>query len=48
MRLTVREPGNGRFTLKVRSPAWADGATVQVDGRTTKVPPGTLASVKRD
>jgi DUF1680 family protein len=48
VRLTVREPGNGQFALKVRIPAWATGATVRVKGRTVKAGPGALATVGRD
>jgi DUF1680 family protein len=48
VRLTVREPGDGRFILKVRIPAWAAGATMRVNGATEKVAPGTLAAVRRD
>jgi DUF1680 family protein len=48
VRLTVREPADGRFTLKVRIPAWADGATMRVNGGTEKVAPGELATVRRE
>jgi DUF1680 family protein len=47
VRLTVREPGNGQFAIKLRVPAWAHGATLRVDGRTEKPAPGELATVKR-
>ncbi len=47
VRLTVREPGNGRFAMKVRIPAWANGATLRVDGKTENVAPGELATVSR-
>lgn len=48
VRLTVREAGNGRFTVKVRIPAWTAGATLRVDGRVRKVTSGELATVRRD
>ena len=47
VRLTVREAGDGRFTLKVRIPAWAAGATMRVNGAPGKVAPGALAA-RRD
>jgi len=43
VRLTVREPGNGRFTMKLRIPAWAKGATLRVNGKSENVVPGELA-----
>jgi DUF1680 family protein len=46
VRVTVREPGDGRFTLKLRIPAWADGATVRVNGKTERVAPGEFATVR--
>jgi DUF1680 family protein len=48
VRLTVREPGDGRFTLQLRIPAWAAGATVRVGGGTTTVAAGSLATLERD
>jgi uncharacterized protein len=47
VRLTVREPGNGRFAMKLRIPAWAGGATLRVDGKTENVAPGAVATVRR-
>ncbi len=47
VRLTVRDPGDGRFAVKLRIPAWATGATLRVNGRTEKVAPGELATVRR-
>jgi DUF1680 family protein len=45
VRLSVREPGDGRFALKLRIPAWAKAATVRVNGKTATVAPGALATV---
>ena len=47
VRLTVREPGDGRFAIKLRIPAWARGATLRINGRTENVAPGELATVRR-
>jgi DUF1680 family protein len=47
VRLTVREPGDGRFALKLRIPAWAAGTALRVNGRTGNVTPGELATVRR-
>ncbi len=47
VRLTVREPGDGRFAMKLRIPAWANGATLRVNGRTENAVPGELATVRR-
>jgi DUF1680 family protein len=47
VRVTVREPGNGRFAIKLRIPAWAKGATVRVNGRMEKAVPGELATLTR-
>ncbi len=47
VRLTVREPGDGRFAIKLRIPAWAAGATLRVDGKAEKAAPGELATVNR-
>lgn len=46
-RLTVRKAGNGRFTMKLRVPAWAKGATLAVNGTRQPATPGTFASVSR-
>jgi DUF1680 family protein len=46
VRLTVREPGNGRFAMKLRIPAWANGAMLRVNGETENVAPGELATVR--
>jgi DUF1680 family protein len=48
VRLTVREPADGRFAVKVRIPAWADGATVRVGARTETVAAGRFFTVRRD
>ncbi len=48
VRLTVREPGDGRFAMKLRIPAWADGATLRVNGKTENAIPGQLATVRKD
>ena len=45
IRLTVREPGDGRFAIKLRIPAWAKGATMRVKGQPQTVVPGELATV---
>ena len=45
VRLTVREPGDGRFAIKLRIPAWAAGATLRMNGKTRTVAPGALATV---
>jgi DUF1680 family protein len=47
IRLTVRKPGNGRFAMKLRIPAWTKGATLLVNGTAEPVTPGTLAVVNR-
>ncbi len=47
VRLTVRKPGNGRFAMKLRIPAWAAGASVSVNGRRQPAHAGTLATVDR-
>ena len=47
VRLTVREAGDGRFALKLRIPAWADGATLRVNGKTEDVATGAFATVRR-
>ncbi len=45
-RLTVT--GAGAFTMKVRIPAWANGATVRVNGTALASPaPGTFATIAR-
>jgi hypothetical protein len=46
-RLTVRQAGNGRFAMKLRIPAWADGASLHVNGKAVGVTTGTLATVER-
>src|SRR5262249_50447435 len=46
VRLMVREPGDGRFVLKLRIPAWAHGATMRVNGKAEPVVRGDLATVK--
>jgi len=46
VRLTVREPGDGRFAVKLRIPAWANGATLRANGKTQNVAPGELATVR--
>ncbi|MGK6319524.1 beta-L-arabinofuranosidase domain-containing protein [Sphingomonas sp. DT-204] len=47
VRLTVRKPGNGRFAMKLRIPAWAKGATLAVNGQQQAATPGTLAPLAR-
>lgn len=46
-RLTLRKPGNGRFAMKLRIPAWTRGAQLSVNGQTQAVAPGSLATVSR-
>jgi hypothetical protein len=46
-RLRVTKAGNGRFDLKVRIPAWAQGARLAVNGRPQAVQPGTHATISR-
>jgi DUF1680 family protein len=45
--LTVRQAGNGRFAMKLRIPAWTDGASLRVNGKQVGVTPGSLATVER-
>ncbi|WP_076069599.1 beta-L-arabinofuranosidase domain-containing protein [Sphingomonas montana] len=47
VRLTVQQPGNGRFAMKLRIPAWANGATVAVNGRAQPAKAGELAVLNR-
>ena len=47
VRLTVRKPGNGRFAMKLRVPAWATGASVAVNGRRQAASAGQLAVLNR-
>lgn len=46
VRLTVREPGNGRFAIKLRIPAWAKGPTLRVNGKSANVRSGEIATVR--
>jgi DUF1680 family protein len=48
VRLTVRKAGDGRFGMKLRIPAWTQGATLTVNGKPQAVTPGTLAIVTRN
>jgi len=48
VRLTVRDPGNGRFAIKLRVPAWANGATLRVNGNPQRAVAGEFAIVKRN
>ncbi|MGF7149831.1 hypothetical protein FHS96_003488 [Sphingomonas zeicaulis] len=47
VRLTVRQPGNGRFAMKLRIPAWTRDARLTVNGVAQPVQPGTLATIQR-
>lgn len=47
VRLRVAEPGNGRFTLKLRVPAWTEGARLTVNGQAVAATPGQLAAITR-
>ncbi len=46
-RLSVRDPGNGRFVMKLRIPAWSDGVSLRVNGKAVTVTPGELAAIER-
>lgn len=47
VRVHVEETSSGPWTLSLRVPAWADGATVSVAGERHEVDAGTYASVRR-
>jgi DUF1680 family protein len=42
----VREPGDGRFAIKLRIPAWTKGSTLRVNGKPEPITPGELATVR--
>lgn len=46
-RLTIVEPGDGNFAVRLRVPAWAGAATVNVGGKTQTAASGQLATVQR-
>jgi DUF1680 family protein len=46
-RLTVRSAGNGRFAMKLRVPAWTEGARLMVNGKEQPVKSGEYAVVTR-
>ena len=48
VKLTVREPGNGRFSMRLRIPAWTEGATLTVNGESQDAVAGQLAELKRE
>jgi len=48
VKLTVREPGNGRFAMKLRIPAWTEEATLKINGKPHDAAAGELAVVKRE
>ncbi len=48
VKLTVREPGDGRFAMKLRIPAWAQGTTLKINGRPQPATAGELAVVQRE
>jgi DUF1680 family protein len=41
--VTVESPADGEWTLTLRVPAWADGATLTAGGATQAAPPGYVA-----
>jgi DUF1680 family protein len=47
IRLTVSQPGNGRFAIKLRIPAWANGATIRIGGESKAAQAGALAVLER-
>ncbi len=47
VRLTVRKPGDGRFAIKLRIPAWTRNATLKVNGTAQAATPGSLAVINR-
>ena len=47
VRVVVRRPGDGAFTMKLRIPAWAQGARLAVNGRAQPATPGRLAEIRR-
>lgn len=47
IRLRVETDAPVAFPLDLRIPAWAEGATIQIDGETTSVTPGTFHRVTR-
>ncbi|MEG3153199.1 glycoside hydrolase family 127 protein, partial [Sphingomonas sp. ZT3P38] len=47
VKLKVRKAGNGRFTMKLRIPAWTKGAKLLVNGRAQTATPGQLAAISR-
>jgi DUF1680 family protein len=47
VRVVVRRPGDGAFTMKLRIPAWAEGARLAVNGQAQPATPGRLAEIRR-
>ncbi|PKP93354.1 MAG: hypothetical protein CVT77_05710 [Alphaproteobacteria bacterium HGW-Alphaproteobacteria-16] len=47
VRMKVRKAGNGRFTMKLRIPAWTRNANLTVNGRRQATTPGQLAAISR-
>lgn len=47
VKLTVRKPGNGRFAMKLRIPAWTKGVTLKINGKSHDAVAGALTIVKR-
>ena len=47
VRVVVRRPGDGAFTMKLRIPAWAEGARLVVNGQAQPATPGRLAEIRR-
>lgn len=47
VRMVVREAGDGRFSVKLRIPAWTQSARLRVNGRTQSVTPGEMATIDR-
>lgn len=46
-KLIVQDAGNGRFSMKLRIPAWAEGASLRVNGKQVAAQPGKLAEIER-
>ena len=48
LRFTVTAEKAASFPLLLRIPAWAEGATVQIDGQTETATPGTFHRIERE
>ena len=47
IRMTVHSAASAEFALKLRIPAWADGAAIKVNGESVEAEPGTFATIER-